>query len=181
MRVKAPYQLSKNYLWSKNVSKKIAIGFTVLAAAVFAAGVSGKANAQSGVKAGALTCDVDSGWGVIFGSSRDLKCSYQPTKGKVERYVGHISKYGVDIGYTKGGVVVWAVLAPTTDVSSGALAGDYAGATAGATFGIGAGAHVLVGGLKKSIALQPVSIEGNAGLNVAAGIANIHLTHVERE
>jgi hypothetical protein len=163
------------------VNNKIAIGIAVLAAAAFVAGVSGKANAQSGVKAGALTCDVKSGWGVIFGSTRDLKCSYQPTKGRVERYVGHISKYGVDIGYTQGGVVVWAVLAPTSDVSPGALAGDYAGATAGATFGVGAGAHVLVGGLKKSFALQPVSIEGNTGLNVAAGIANLHLNHVEQE
>ena len=160
---------------------KTGIGFVVLATAAFVVSVSGQANAQSGVKAGALTCDVKGGWGVIFGSTRDLNCSYQPAKGKVERYTGHISKYGVDIGYSKGGVVVWAVLAPASDVSAGALAGNYGGATASATVGVGAGAHVLIGGSKKSITLQPVSIEGNAGLNVAAGIASLHLDHVERE
>ena len=57
----------------------------------------------------------------------------------------------------------------------GALAGAYAGATASATVGVGAGANVLVGGFNRSITLQPVSIEGNTGLNVAAGIGEITL------
>jgi hypothetical protein len=138
---------------------------------------SAQAQTQSGLKAGALTCDVSSGWGVIFGSTRDVNCSYQPIKGNVEHYTGHISKYGVDIGYTRGGVIIWAVLAPTTDLSPGALAGHYLGATAGASVGIGAGVHALIGGSKRSIALQPVSIEGNTGLNVAAGVADLTLTH----
>ena len=38
---------------------------------------------------------------------------------------------------------------------------------ASATVGVGLGANVLVGGSGNSIALQPVSIEGTTGLNVA--------------
>jgi uncharacterized protein DUF992 len=72
-------------------------------------------------------------------------------------------------------VLVWAVFAPSSDVRAGALQGDYAGATASATVGVGLGANVLIGGLDKSIALQPLSVEGNRGLNVAAGIGAISL------
>jgi hypothetical protein len=84
----------------------------------------------------------------------------------------------VDIGYLQGGVIVWGVLAPTTDLKAGALAGDYGGATGGASVGVGVDANVLVGGFGKSITLQPISVEGDKGLNVAAGIASITL-HAE--
>lgn len=132
--------------------------------------------AAAGVKIGVLTCHVSSGWGFVFGSSKDLHCNFSPSaRGMGERYVGTVSKFGVDVGYTAGGVLVWDVIAPTSSVKRGALAGAYAGATASATVGVGAGANVLVGGFNRSITLQPVSIEGNTGLNVAAGIGEITL------
>ena len=144
-----------------------------IAASVLA--VSGAANAAPhGVRVGELTCNVASGWGFVFGSSKDLHCTYRGN-GHFEHYTGSISKFGVDIGYTEGGVLVWAVVAPTSDVRPGALEGSYAGVTANATFGVGAGANVLVGGLQKSVALQPLSVVGNTGLNVAAGIGAINL------
>ena len=133
---------------------------------------------KSGVKTGLLSCQVSSGWGFIFGSSRDLNCTYtaEPTK-RVERYTGKISKFGVDIGYLKSGVIIWAVFAPTTNLAPGALAGDYGGVTAEVSAGVGAGANVLIGGSNKSISLQPLSIEGTQGANVAAGIAAISLKY----
>jgi hypothetical protein len=85
-------------------------------------------------------------------------------------------KFGADIGYSAAGVMIWAVVAPTSDVKSGALAGDYVGATGSAAAGVGAGANVLVGGMDKSVALQPVSIEGMTGVNVAAGVASLTLS-----
>ena len=99
------------------------------------------------------------------------------TRARPSTIAERINKYGVDIGYTKAGVLVWGVVAPTSSLKPGALEGHYAGATASATVGIGAGANVLVGGFDQSIALQPVSIEGNTGLNVAAGIGAITLKH----
>jgi len=144
------------------------------AAALVALAGSAQA-APSGVKVGTLTCNVSSGWGFVFGSSKDLHCNFRPNGHKGEHYTGSISKFGVDIGYTEGGVLVWGVFAPSSDVRPGALEGDYAGATASATVGVGLGANVLIGGLDKSIALQPLSVEGNKGLNVAAGIGAISL------
>ena len=135
------------------------------------------AEAQSGVKAGFLTCNVSSGWGFVFGSTRHLRCSYSSGAGPVERYAGTISKFGVDIGYVQSAVMVWGVIAPTATMAPGSLAGDYAGVTASATVGGGVGANVLVGGFNKSITLQPLSIEGNTGLNVAAGIGAIRLKY----
>ncbi|HEY4077949.1 MAG TPA: DUF992 domain-containing protein [Rhizomicrobium sp.] len=150
----------------------------MLGAAVAVAGLaiaSAADAAPAGVKVGQLTCNVASGFGFIFGSSKDLHCTYSPSAHPREHYVGTVNKFGVDIGYTEGGVLVWGVFAPSSNTAPGALAGTYAGATAGATVGVGVGANVLVGGLDKSIALQPLSLEGNKGLNVAAGIGSITL------
>jgi len=143
--------------------------------AIGAVALGTPAKADTTVKTGVLTCNVESGWGFVFGSSRDLKCNYSGSSGRHEHYSGHIAKYGVDIGYLQGGVIVWGVLAPTTDLAAGALAGDYGGATGGASVGVGVDANVLVGGFNKSITLQPISVEGDKGLNVAAGIASITL------
>ena len=113
----------------------------------------------------------------IFGSSKDLRCNFAPNAGMGEHYVGSISKFGVDIGYTSSAVIVWAVVAPTSGMRRGALQGDYAGATASVTAGVGVGAHVLVGGLDRSVTLQPLSVEGNTGLNVAGGIGAMTLKY----
>jgi hypothetical protein len=154
------------------MSKKLMVSAAALALFAFAAPVQA---APHGVKVGTLTCHVASGWGFVFGSSKDLHCNFRPNGHKGEHYAGSISKFGVDIGYTDGGELIWGVFAPSSDIRPGALEGDYAGASASATVGVGLGANVLVGGLDKSIALQPLSVEGNTGLNVAAGIGSISL------
>ncbi len=153
--------------------------FAVMLGVAATALTLGAAQAQpAGVKVGTLTCDVAAGAGFIFGSTKDLTCSYEPTMAPMERYAGTISKWGVDIGYTGKGKLVWAVFAPASDVRPGALEGEYAGATAQAAVGVGLGANALVGGFDKSIALQPVSVSGTTGLNVAAGIGQISLKQV---
>lgn len=127
-----------------------------------------------GVNVGSLTCTVAGGVGFVFGSSKDLDCILAKTDGSAEHYSGTIKKYGVDIGFTKQGHVVWLVFAPG-QVAKGALAGDYVGPTASASAGVGAGANVLIGGGNKQVSLQPVSVEGNVGLNVAGGLAEVTL------
>jgi hypothetical protein len=136
------------------------------------------AQAQGGVKVGVLTCNVSAGWGFVFGATRSLRCTFSPRPGYAEHYAGTISKFGVDIGYLQGAVMIWGVVAPTTRLAPGSLAGTYVGVTGGATVGIGAGANVLVGGSNRSITLQPLSIQGNTGLNVAAGVASMTLRYV---
>jgi Protein of unknown function (DUF992) len=136
--------------------------------------LAGRAYAEDAT-AGLLKCDVASGWGFIFGSSKDLKCVYSPVGGQpTENYTGEIQKFGVDIGYTQSGVILWSVLAPRTNLEPGALEGKYVGVTAEASAGAGIGANVLVGG-GNSVSLQPISISGQEGLNVAAGIGALNL------
>ena len=149
-----------------------ALGALALAAAAPAALA---ADPEGGIKAGILKCDVEGGVGFVFGSSRDMRCVYTPADGPPETYTGAINRYGIDIGYTDSAVVVWAVFAPTQDIGAGALAGSYGGVGAEATVGVGLGANVLIGGSNAQIALQPVSVEGTEGLNLAAGIAALEL------
>ena len=150
--------------------KKIAA--SILALGLFAL----PAHADGGVKVGMLVCDVSGSIGLILGGTESASCTFQGVKG-TEYYKGSITQVGLDIGVTTGAVMSWAVFAPG-QIARGALAGDYAGATAGAAFAVGLGANVLVGGSQQSIALQPVSLEGQTGVNVAAGLANFNLQFV---
>ena len=152
-------------------------GFVVCAAMLIAA-LSGSAQAQERVQAGSLTCDVSAGIGLIIGSQRNVSCTFTPSlPGPIEYYTGTISKLGVDIGVTAGGVMVWFVYSPTNR-PLGALSGTYVGGTAEASVIAGVGANALVGGSNRAIALQPVSVSGQIGLNVAAGVAGLDLRYV---
>src|SRR5579863_10169296 len=131
-------------------SFRLLMGAGLAAASLMMAAGAAQA-APHGVRVGDLTCNVASGWGFIFGSSKDLHCTYRGN-GHFEHYTGSISKFGVDVGYTEGGVLVWGVFAPTSDLRKGALEGDYVGASAQANVGVGVGANVLTGGFDKSIA-----------------------------
>lgn len=147
-------------------------------AGMIAVGAVSGAHAQTppkgGVNAGTLNCNVAGGVGFVFGSSKDLNCILARPDGTAERYSGSVKKFGVDVGFTKESQIIWLVFAPG-QIASGALAGAYVGATAGMAAGIGLGANVLVGGSDKQFTLQPVSVQGNVGLNVAAGLAEITL------
>ncbi|MEZ5845051.1 MAG: DUF992 domain-containing protein [Hyphomicrobiaceae bacterium] len=150
--------------------------FATLAAAVAASliAASEPARSQPAVQIGMLNCEVAGGAGFVLGSSKPLTCLLQ-RPGPDESYTGSIDKIGIDIGQTSKTVIQWAVLAASKDIPRGALAGTYGGLTGEATIGVGLGANVLVGGLKNSIALQPVSVQAQQGLNLAAGIATLTL------
>lgn len=156
------------------MSSKLRVAAALAAAVGLSAACSGPAAAQGGVQLGTLTCNASGSWGFIFGSTRDLACTFS-APGRVEYYRGQISRFGVDIGYTHGGVLIWTVVAPTAMLRRGDLAGNYGGATASATVGVGIGANALIGGSNNTIALQPLSIEAQRGLNVAAGVASLTL------
>jgi hypothetical protein len=102
---------------------------------------------------------------------------YQPTQGKSERYVGQFKRAGLDVGFTSGGKIAWAVYAPTRRGPSG-LGGAYVGAVSEATIGAGIAANVLVGGFKDSVSLQPVSVGAQQGLGVAGGVGSLELQPV---
>jgi len=143
------------------------------------AGVSSFAAAQEkkGVTVGMLRCNEASGWGLVFGSTRDLKCVFSSSEqgARPVHFTGKIKKYGVDLGYQENSVILWAVLSTSDKFTPGALAGDYVGATAEVAWAVGLGANVLVGGSNKGFALQPISVQGYNGVNVAAGVTAVEL------
>ena len=137
--------------------------------------------AQERIELGELECFVDAGTGFIIGSQKDISCIFTSfrSEGIVDNYFGVINKLGLDIGSTKESYIKWIVVAPTdSEFTKGFLHGDYIGASASATFAVGLGANVLVGGSNKTFALQPVSLQTQKGLNIAAGVAEIELRSI---
>lgn len=152
---------------------KLKLAALALAAATFVSMPATAGNGH-GVKVGVLRCHIDGGVGFIIGSSKNVDCVFKRSGGGREHYHGSIGKLGVDVGVTGGTELGWIVFAPGK-VGRGALKGSYTGASAEATVGIGLGANVLIGGFKKGINLQPLSLQAQHGLNVAAGVASLHL------
>ncbi len=137
--------------------------------------------AQERIELGELECFVDAGTGFIIGSQKDISCVFTSYKSKdiVDNYFGVINKFGLDIGSTEESYIKWIVVAPTeSQFTKGFMQGDYVGAQASATFAVGLGANVLVGGSSKTFALQPVSLQTQKGLNIAAGVAEIELRSI---
>lgn len=125
-------------------------------------------------RVGVLNCTVAGGAGFVFGSSKQIECRFE-SGSKRETYYGVINKFGLDVGATASSVIAWAVLAGSNHVGPGALAGTYGGVSGEASIGVGLGANALLGGSNRSIALQPLSVGAQQGLNVAVGIAALEL------
>jgi hypothetical protein len=136
------------------------------------------ANAVPAVRAGVLQCQGGQNVGFVVGSSTSLECVFQSEGRRPEPYIATVHRFGLDLGVTDQTRLTWAVNAPTGRVGRGDLAGNYGGVGANASVGIGGGGNFLVGGPANSYALQPISVQGQTGLNVAAGVANIELEPV---
>jgi hypothetical protein len=145
------------------------------AAFMLAMAVATESGAQQ-LRAGLLTCDVSAGIGLIITSQKQVTCTFAPEQSNIQRedYDGTITKFGLDLGVVGGGVMVWAVFTRTV-AGPGFLAGDYYGATGEASLGAGLGANVLIGGSNRTVALQPISLSGQIGLNIAVGVAELRL------
>jgi hypothetical protein len=135
------------------------------------------ANAES-TQIGTLSCDVSKGIGMFVVEKQKLTCVFTKDKGgKSDIYTGSIDEYGVAIGeVAAGGHLIWGVLAATSGLPAGALAGTYSGVGANASVGLGAGANILVGGSGRAFSLQPISVEGQEGINIAGGVTTVTLS-----
>jgi hypothetical protein len=133
------------------------------------------ANALPPVRAGLLQCQGGQNVGFVVGSVTSLECVFQSEGRRPEPYIATVHRYGVDLGFTEQTRFAWAVNAPDRRVGRGDLAGNYGGVGANASVGVGFGGNFLVGGPQNAYALQPISVQGQTGLNVTAGIADIEL------
>jgi hypothetical protein len=160
------------------ISKTLAKTAKILSAATVAAGMMAavaSTPAAAATKIGVLQCDVAGGVGFIIGSQKSMTCAFTPDAGPVERYTGTVTKFGLDIGVTAKTVIVWAVLATGPGYQPRQLAGGYGGVSAEASVVVGAGANALIGGNNNSIVLQPLSVQGQAGVNLAVGVTSFQL------
>jgi hypothetical protein len=146
----------------------------VAACALALSAASGQAQPRR-IQVGTLTCSLSASVGLIVGSQRNVNCVFhgQPSEAD-EAYTGQITRIGLDVGYTAGGVIVWTVFADSNRYA-GMLAGNYGGPTAEVSIAAGLGANVLVGGSGHTVALQPVSLQGQVGLDIGAGISALEL------
>jgi hypothetical protein len=129
-----------------------------------------------GVQAGMLTCNLAPSIGLIVAESQRMSCRYVPNGAyPPQDYNGVMNTVGLELGITAGGVMAWGVFAPSQGTPTGALAGEYVGASGDIAVGVGVGANVLFGGSNRTIALQPLSVEGQAGLNVSLGVSGLTL------
>jgi len=154
----------------ENIMRKV---MTVLGALALLVGVSSVSAEAAAIKVGVLECRVESGWGAIIGSSKEAKCTFTKSNGKKVHYDGTISKLGIDIGYTSDKTVAWVVM--SLEGRSADLSGTYIGAGVEATAIVGLGANALLGGFNDNLALQPISVQGQTGLNVAAAVQTLRL------
>jgi hypothetical protein len=155
--------------------------YRLLAGLAFTAALATPATAQQagGTKIGVLTCQTSATIGLIVGSHQRIRCSYAPDNGgPPENYAGYINRVGLDLGVTGGGIMTWGVIAPVNGWHHGALAGNYGGASGSVSAGIGVGANALIGGSHRSFALQPLSVSGQVGVNLALGVAGLTLRSV---
>ena len=148
---------------------------TLFAALMLIAGQVMPASAQQQIQTGVLECRGGGSVGFVIGSVTELSCIYRPDMGPRQLYTAVLRRAGVDLGGTAVSSLVWAVFAPTRQIGLGDLSGNYGGVNAGAAVGAGLGANVLYGGSNNSVALQPLSVEGQVGLNVFGGIAGLEL------
>jgi hypothetical protein len=150
-----------------------------MAAAVVLASLSptaSQAQQPSGTQVGMLTCQMAPSIGFIVGSVQSMRCRFVPNGGYPQQaYVGEIDTVGLDVGITAGGALAWGVFAPTGGPPVGGLAGVYVGASGDISVGVGVGANVLFGGSNRTIALQPLSVEGEVGVALALGVSSLKL------
>ena len=156
--------------------KNMTLALGLLGCAALTSVAGAQTRSADRVEAGVLDCNVEGGVGLILGSQKQMSCRFTSNDRRFnETYYGKVTRVGVDIGVTGPAKMVWGVFAPTTDFTKGALAGSYAGVGAQATAGVGAGANAMIGGNNRTIQLQPLSVQAQTGVNVAAGIAGLEL------
>jgi Protein of unknown function (DUF992) len=149
--------------------------WTIVCVCSFVLLASATAEARQPFRAGTLTCDTGPRVGLVLGSRQEMQCVFLASDGQRHTYTGLIRRLGLDIGVTRGGTLLWRVFARNSQIGRGTLRGSYVGASGNVALGLGLSVKVLIGGSRRSIILQPLSVEGQIGLNLALGVTNLIL------
>ncbi len=151
------------------VSSLVGVALAVLVSSAVSA------NAQPSVQVGVLECHGGPNVGMVVTSVTQLNCVFRSEGRRPEPYIATVSRFGIDLGITEQTGLAWAVHAPTVRIGRGDLSGNYGGVGGNASIGLGGGGNLLIGGSANSYALQPLSLQGQTGLNVAGGVVGLEL------
>jgi hypothetical protein len=159
------------------LTKAFAAGLLGIGVSLGIAASLAPAGAQSAkALVGTLICKGGPSVGLIVGSTQPMVCTFKPEGHHRSRdYRATMTKVGLDIGFKNETTIVWQVLGSTDVYKGGLLVGDYGGVSAEASVALGVGANALVGGSGKSVVLQPLSVQGQTGLNLAVGVTSLVL------
>jgi hypothetical protein len=172
MRQNGEWQLNKK---RGKLMRRHLLLFAILAVAIYSSPAAAQAP-QPWPQVGVLSCKVNPNVGFVIVGRQSLECQFAPnTPDPPQAYDGAINTVGLNVGISAGGVLGWAVFAPTSGVPAGALAGDYVGVSGAIGIGVGAGANVMLGGSGRTFALQPLSVQGSVALNVVLGVSSLTL------
>lgn len=156
------------------LSSLLGVAFAALVASAASANAQ-----QQGVRVGVLECRGGQNVGMVIASATTLQCIFNGEGRRPEPYLAHVTRVGVDLGVTENTTLAWAVHAPTQRIGRGDLAGSYGGVGGNVSFGVGGGGNLLWGGSQNSFALQPLSVQGQTGVNVTGGVVGLDLEPVK--
>ena len=135
--------------------------------------------ASADVELGVLSCKsvVGSRLNLVIRSTVDVKCEMKYSGGEVERYKGETGiALGLDLSFKDNEEIAFTVIsASEVKVGSYPVTGKYIGAKATVSAGIGLGAAALIGGSNDNFGLNPLALETNQGVGVAADIGFIYI------
>ncbi len=133
------------------------------------------AQSRDRTKVGTLTCDISGGIGMIIASKKAVTCMFTPSAaGPREVYTGSISKFGLDVGATSGGEMVWTVFAPSNKEIRRARR-HITAAPAPKRQWCRSRRQRPDRRFDRTVTLQPVSVQGQTGLNLAVGVSGLEL------
>ena len=162
-------------VYARNRRKGLWLGCAALFASLALSAQPSIAQPAQRAEVGKLVCNLGPSVGLIVGSRQKMSCVFERKNGRAESYQGRIGRLGLDVGITAGGRLIWGVYTSTTGLAPRALVGDYVGASGEIALGVGVGANALIGGNNRSVMLQPLSLEGSVGVNMALGVARLIL------
>jgi hypothetical protein len=174
MEAKLEGRTMQDRLKSQRGGLSLAFGAAMLLAAFTPGG------ATAGDRAGVLQCRLSGNSITVLVENQELDCVFQDDdEGALPaHYIGKLTKVGANATINGPGEIAWGVVAATSHIGPGALAGLYAGPNTSVKVGVGGGGAFLIGGNDNTISLQPLQFEAGSGVGVTAGIENLALAYV---
>ena len=124
---------------------------------------------------GTLTCSLSASIGLVVGSQRNVSCLFRGTSGEPdEPYTGTMTRVGLDVGLTTGSVI-FGRCSRTRTATKGCSPAPIPGRRQKCPLPLVSAPTSSSAGSNRTLALQPLSVQGQIGLDIAAGVGSLDL------